>query len=537
MKRLAFIISILLIACSTSSAAEKPIRKKLLFSGRAVPSRMEQFQTDAATIERVFPFDGLVIRPMLVLERDGRPLPCDLSRVDTAELGKLRLESKDFQSWSQALSRLRFARLQSNFIAASSAAFPAGWFDEDSWNQSLTYFVYLANVANQTGCRGLLLDTGAANANSPFAFRPLGGHSLQQVRQHVQRRGHQWIEAIAKASPNGEIFFTTWLNGLTGISPENDLFLLADFARGVLEAAPSTIRLIDGNGQMRHHSRAELPDCNRPATALYLEGAASVPRNSRESFFRVSSLALPIDLGNHSFDAAGCQRFLNALVHSVECTDEYVLITDSGKNSPSPTKKYPYLNEMLQAGLAPLAAAQRFADKENLLHNGGFAAAPPFGKAEPDTVDFGAGGWFAWQDKRKKAGRILLEKEGVAFRGIIKGSIVQPVFIQPGRYLLTACARSSSETLLPQLSCNFRDKRNMFITTLRVNAIFGQPDSEGWRQAAAIVDVPANANINYMTVTAGVSGSNYPVAQETVCHFSEAALRRIAYPWNKPKTK
>lgn len=533
MSPLAFIISILLAICCISTADEKPIQKKLLFSGSAVPSRLEQFQTDAAALEGAFPFDGLVIRPILTLERDGRPLPCDLSRVDSTELGNLRLEPKDLQAWSQALSRLRFARLQSNFIAASSAAFPADWFDEDSWNRSLTYFVNLADVASQTGCRGILLDTGVANANSPFAFRPLGGRTLQQVRQQVQRRGHQWIEAIAKKCPQGEIFFTTWLNGLIGISPENDLYLLADFAKGVLEAAPSTIRLIDGNGQMHHHSGTELPDCNRPAASLYLKGAASVPRNSRESFFRVSSLALPIDLGYHSFDTAGCQRFLDTLTHCVECTDEYVLITDFSKISPPPTKKYPYLKEMLQAGLAPLEAAQRFAGKENLLHNGGFAASPAFGKAEPDTVDFGAGGWFAWQDKRKKAGHILLEKEGVAFRGILKGSIVQPVNIQPGRYLLTARARSSSETLLPQLSCNFRDKRNLFITSLRGNAFFGPPDSNGWRQATAIIDVPANANINYMTVTAGVSGSNYPVAQETVCHFSEATLRRIAYPWNK----
>ena len=155
------------------------------------------------------------------------------------------------------------------------------------------------------------------------------------------------------------------------------------------------------------------------------------------------------------------------------------------------------------------------------------------GNPEPDTCHFGASYWFSWQDNRKKQGKILLEKEGAAFRGTAKGTVIQTLYnIRPGELLLlTGRVKYQGNSLSATFSCNFRDQKNKFMRYSQVKTSPGKPDSKGWRHVAVIVEVPAG--MKYMIVNAGVSSGMFAPDEQDVCHITDIRLRRIVYPWNK----
>ena len=414
-----------------------------------------------------------------------------------------------------------------NFLKTDTAAFSADWFDDSAWQQSLAHYVRLSRLARQTGCRGIVLDTGSQSLRQPFAFRPLGKSSLEAVRRQVKRRGGEWIKAVAEAAPGIEIVCTLWLNGLKDVDVSDELFLLADFAAGVLDGAPDTVKITDGNGQSLS-DRRESADLRELSASFYLDAPRVVPDVSRAKLFRVSAVAVPIALDRYSPDRL--IKLRDDIEQGLKTADRYVFLKCSGRDW---YKKYAHLQAVLHAGKDPLAAAARFASKENLLKNGSFASGVQKGKPEPDTCYFGAPYWFSWQDNRKKQGKILLEKEGVLFRGTAKGTVVQRLDdIPPGSLLLlTARFKYQGNSLRGSLSCNFRDQKNKFMRYSQVKTVPGEPDAKGWRSAAVIVEVPAG--MKYMTVNAGVSSGMFAPDGQNVCYVTDIRLRRIVYPWNK----
>lgn len=420
----------------------------------------------------------------------------------------------------------KFKKSGYNFLKTDTAVLSSDWFDERAWQQTLAYYARLCRLVRQTGCRGLVLDTRSQNARLPFAVRPRGKYSVDAVRRQVRNRGREWIKTAAENCPGIEIVFTLWLNGLKDVSPADDMFLLADFASGVLEGAPNTVKIIDGNGQILSGRR--MADLREVAAAFYLNAPGVVPDIARNKLFRISGVAVPLALNYYAPDRISELR--EDIQSGMETADSYVFLNCSGRDW---YKKYPHLQEVLFGGKDPVAAAVRFSAGENLLKNGNFTPGIQMGNPEPDTCHFGASYWFSWQDNRKKQGKILLEKEGAAFRGTAKGTVIQTLYnIRPGELLLlTGRVKYQGNSLSATFSCNFRDQKNKFMRYSQVKTSPGKPDSKGWRHAAVIVEVPAG--MKYMIVNAGVSSGMFAPDEQDVCHITDIRLRRIVYPWNK----
>jgi len=525
-----------------AEAAGPEEEKMLLLTGRCVSSLLEQYRAAGTEREEALPFGGLIVEPVFTLKRDGRNVRCDSCRVSQETLKTLRPAPEDTEAWRQTFSQIKFKKLRCNFMKITISALSRNWFDDDAWQRALAHFVMLARLARRTGCRGLFFETDprCTVSETPFAFRP-SGPSLPEVRRQVEKRGRQWIGAVAGAFPDAEILCTLWLNGCVGEPACGDSALLADFASGVLAGAPATVKIIDGSGQDRFLSGSR-PDYCVLAASFYLDAKKLVPPGNTARFFKASSLAVPLSPEKYASD--GGNRLASDTAAALEAADKYVWIDAAGggfgEKTPSRLsweKRIPFVCEILSAGVRPLAAARKFARGKNLLSNGTFVPGPAAGEAEPDTVHSGASHWFSWQDRRKKQGRILIEKEGVAFRGVASGSVVQAVHgVRPGdRLLLTGRAKVSAEGVLPQLSCNFRNEKNQFMSRHRVSAKFSPPAADGWMNAAAVVVVPRSGGVKYMTVTAGVSGGVLPPPPGAACHVSDVQLFRIVYPWDTEK--
>jgi hypothetical protein len=227
--------------------------KKLIEYGWDVPTPAQMHDGLAAMEKR--PFDGLIFR---------------LSGGHNAFVTNA-LEPAKFVEDERILRDLQFSRFTDNFVLIWGSP-PAGfnWFDDAQWHAIEANATLLANIGGAGRIRGICFDP------EPYDFSlwdyakqsEANAHIFAEYRAKVRERGAQLMRAFEKSLPGAMIltFFHVSMFDRFATMPEEQKTerlsrerwgLMPDFFVGMLEAASTEARFIDGNENAYYYTSRE----------------------------------------------------------------------------------------------------------------------------------------------------------------------------------------------------------------------------------------------------------------------------------------
>lgn len=444
---------------------EAPLpRKKLIMSGWDQPDTA-QFRRDLAAFEK-YPFDGVILT-VPGRKPDGTQF--------TSFNNLFSSEPWTEAMYADALADLKAARstkVTDNFVILWSLPHTVDWFDDAGWGIITEKFRIMARVAKQGGLRGILFDPEHySEEHKAWQFLSQPNHSRHDFAAYyakVRQRGQESMRAMAGEFPDLTLF-AYWLfsvnlrsldagGSLAGLECD-DYGLQAAFVDGWLDAAPATVKFVDGqefayrwdgesafqSGALRvkNECQAFVMPANRgkyraqvqASFGFYLDAYVNPPGSSyyigRESEPRVNRLEANLDA-------------------AVRAADEYVWIygeknrwwpprTVGGNPTTNWTEALPGIGLSLLRAKDPTEAARRLlasASATNLLLNGDFS----------DAADGKPAKWWIWQDEKQATGAFARDAAAGAARltRMFNGCFGQNIKAQPGeRYAVSARVRQT----------------------------------------------------------------------------------------------
>jgi hypothetical protein len=254
--------------------------KKLIEYGWDVPTPAQMRDGLAAMEKR--PFDGLIFR---------------LSGGHNAFLTNA-LDPTKFLEDERLLRDLQFTRFTNNFVLIWGSP-PAGfdWFDDTQWHAIEVNAMLLVKVGRAGRLRGICFDP------EPYDFSlwdyarqsESKAHTFAEYRAKVRERGAQLMRAFEKSMPGATIltFFHVSMFDRFATLPEEQRTerlsregwgLMPDFFVGMLEAATSEARFIDGNENAYYYTSRE--QYFRAYHAIRERARGLVPPELREKYNR-----------------------------------------------------------------------------------------------------------------------------------------------------------------------------------------------------------------------------------------------------------
>jgi hypothetical protein len=441
-------------------------RKKLIMSGWDQPDAA-QFRRDLAAFEK-YPFDGVILT-VPGTKPDGTSF--------TSYNNLFSPEPWTEAMFAGALADLKAARstkVTDNFLILWSLPHTVDWFDDAGWAIIEDKFRLMARVAKQGGLRGILFDPEQySEEHKPWGYLSQPGRRQHNFAAHfakVRQRGQETMRAMAGEFPDLTLFgywlFSVNLRSLEAggnlVSLEaDDHGLQAAFTDGWLEAAPATVKFVDGqefayrwdgesafqNGalRVRNDCQAFVTPANRAkyraqvqaSFGFYLDAYVNPPGSSyylgREGEPRV-------------------QRLEANLEAAVRAADEYVWIYGEknrwwpprmagGKPTTNWTEALPGIELALLRAKDPTEAARRLfasATATNLLLNGDFG----------EVTDGKPVKWWVWQDEKQTTGTFAHDPALGAARltRMFNGCFGQNLKVQTGeRYAVSVKARQTGQ--------------------------------------------------------------------------------------------
>ena len=238
--------AIALIGASAHGAENRQVKKKLIEFGWDEPDTAFLRQ-HIGEMERT-PFDGCVFH-------------MDYPRTNGAK-GSFTWEAWGRRAFTEAelkpaladLKATRFRRFTDNFLRFNTTPAKVDWFDE--YSSVLNNARLAARIAREGKCKGLLFDIEQYEGQL-FDYhkqRDADRKSWEVYAAQVRQRGREVMEAFQQGYPNLTVFLTfgyslPWTESGAGKRPLADCHygLLAPFLEGMLEAAKSRARLVDGH--------------------------------------------------------------------------------------------------------------------------------------------------------------------------------------------------------------------------------------------------------------------------------------------------
>lgn len=564
----------LLLSCSLSSAVDAPQAsiveaphyamsekpKKLIHFGWREPKTIAHFNRPIEELDRYCPVDGIGIRPVFKLKRGDKVINYGIERALGAPEAFCH---EDFAEWIPALKRLQQTRMKHNFILTASVLFNADWFDDAAWERTMNNFENLAWLAKQSEFEGLCLDIEAYPfCGMPFKYRAELGHTFDETQIQVRKRAADWITRINKQFPDIVLFTFFWTsqcNSAHAAAHPEDHFmgntgLQNAFFNGVYDAAPWTMKIIDGNeltgynactesdfqasvGNYLRFSKAWIDPRNHAkfdhitqmASALYVD--SYVPRKNTDGFNIFAKTDNPT--------ALLCQNIEYGLKYS----DEYAWLwaekgtfwpTITGtKDMPFWNDKLPMATEAILAGKNPIESAIRYAGESILINselNPGDSDIPE----GPGQTNTGIASWALYQPPDQPAGTVTPENGMARFRNCASALLCQATSkIKPGqKYLVTARAKVESANAQPTLRWFYRNTNGRVNQRHKDGATF-VPDKDGWLKATAIITIPHDPEIARLAITCGMNGTGKEGPGDKGVLIDDIELRPIIYPWTK----
>src|SRR4030095_4264084 len=204
-----------------------------------------------AEVEALAPwFDGLVLDmysdAAINDSRLGTPYRWAYNGFGGANL----LKAEDYRASIRALTAVRFLQYRQNFALATAQPGLLDWFDPRYRTVTLPNMTLMAQVARDTGCVGIFLDT-EEYAGHPFSYagqRQGARHTFMQYRAQARVIGAEVMQALQRGFPGLEVLLSwgyslPWTTvELTGKSLAQVLYgLLPSFLDGLLDATPGPI--------------------------------------------------------------------------------------------------------------------------------------------------------------------------------------------------------------------------------------------------------------------------------------------------------
>ena len=280
------------------------------------------------------PFDGCVFHMNYTRSDGGQgnfTWECWGRRAFTEEELKPALDDL------KATPRRRFTE---NFLRFNTAPADLDWFDD--FSAVLNNARLAAQTAREGRCRGLLFDIEQYNAPL-FDYqhqRDAGRKSWEAYAAQVRRRGRETMEAFQQGFPELVVFLTfgyslPWSQSAGGAKPlaECSYGLLAPFLDGMVEAANSRARLVDG-----YELSYGYKDPSRFAAAYRVMKDELLPIVAdAPKYHRVFSLGFGIwmdydwrrngwEVADHSRNYFTPDLFEASVRSALQTTDEYVWI-------------------------------------------------------------------------------------------------------------------------------------------------------------------------------------------------------------------
>ena len=561
------VCALLSVSCTVYGYTE-PGKKKLIHFGWSAPSTVEQFlKTDIRDFDARCPFDGIGIYPSLNLKRDGKIVRYNPVR---AAGDPQLLTWEDCEEWIPVLRRLQETRLKHNFIRCNSSMFNGNWFDDEVWKRTLNNYGMMARMAKEAGFEGLCVDLeGYPYTKKPFMFRQEFGHSFEETAAQVRKRGKEWIEEVNRQFPDLTLFTFVWTimncdSDNRALHPELNCGsqdeLLTAFFNGIYDGASDTMKIVDGQ-EIRGYYAATDMDFDRIAANYRSYADAWIDPANYGKFRKITSMGMALYLDSYvkkskptRFDHLN-DNFSDPttlLAHNVMKTlsraDEYAWIwcergtfwPDAEFNSAKGKKLYPFWDEILPSCTEAIRFGRDWAKGipslagKNIARNGSLEPGESEDAAGPDQNKSGILEWWTWQSGSSPKGTIVPENGMVRFVNVTDGSIAQ-IFdsdVRPGRkYILTARCKNESRVSMPQLSFFFSNRNSQGLWDTREFGLFTEEDSDGWKRATLLINVPDGRNITRLTVTLGTKGTQDPADKGVL--FDDVALYEVEYPWEK----
>jgi hypothetical protein len=177
----------------------------------------------------------------------------------------------DNRRWTEAdvglptLRNVKWGRFHHNFIALGPGSSydhaEAGWFDDEAWASIRENVRLLSRVIQESGARGIFLDTenysglwhywhrSSLRESQPKRICLYPGFTFEQVEKKVRQRGREFLTALQSRKPN-VVVFATFLTSGCGHDPAqvatSDFPLLRAFTAGMLDGAGPRARIVDG---------------------------------------------------------------------------------------------------------------------------------------------------------------------------------------------------------------------------------------------------------------------------------------------------
>jgi len=488
-------------------------RKKLIMTGWDQPD-VAQFRRDLAEFEKT-PFDGVVLS-VPGQTPEGTPFN-SYDHLFTREPWTEAMFSESLAG----LKAARSTKVTENFLILWSTPGEVDWFDDAGWAVVGEKFRIMARVARQGGLRGILFDPELyGGKNKTWRYRSQPGwaqHPFDEYRAKVRQRGQETMRAMRAEFPDLTVL-GYWLTSVclraldasgggsvAGLAAE-DYGLYPAFVDGWLDAAPATVKFVDGQEfayrwdgeaafqagalRVKHDCQAFITSTNRAkyraqvqaSFGFYLDAYVNPPGSSyyfgREGEPRV-------------------QRLANNLAAAVGAADEYVWIYGEqhrwwppiapGKKSRTAwTEALPGIERALRNAKSPTEASRWWLTQNsvtNLLRNGNFS----------EAADSQPANWWVWQEEGPATGTFSLDRDLGAARltRMANGCFGQNIPVKPGeRYAFGGKLRQAGQGLVT-LRIGWKNARgewNRGDAAQRL-VLSGPPDG-GWQELFGLVQVP-----------------------------------------------
>ena len=524
---------------------EAPLpRKKLIMSGWDQPDAA-QFRRDLSEFEK-HPFDGVILT-LPGKKPDGTSFT-SFNNLFCAD------------PWTEAmfadaladLKAVRSTKVTDNFVILWSLPHTVDWFDDAGWRVVVEKFRIMAHVAKQGGLRGILFDPEHYNeAHRAWQFSSQAArdkHSFAEYSVKVRQRGQETMRAMAAEFPDITLF-GYWLlcvnlralepgGSIAGLEAE-DYGLLPAFVGGWLDAAPVTVRFVDGQ-EFAYRWDGEV---------AFLSGALRV-KNDCQAFITPSNRAKYRAQVQASFgfyldayvNPPGSSYYLGKegeprvnrleanLEAAVRAADEYVWIYGEkcrwwparavgDRSGTNWTEALPGIDLALLRAKDPTEAARRLlasAGSTNLLLNGDFS----------EVADGKPARWWAWQDEKQATGKFAHDASLGAARltQMFNGCFGQNVKAQPGeRYAVSAKARQAGCGIVT-LRVGWKNAAGKWVrgdASVRMALANASPGE--WRELVGTVRVPEG--VTELIVTLNANGQ---MGDADVAWFNDVRLAKFA---------
>lgn len=513
------IASTMFLFASSSFGAEAQwtFKRKLIEFGWDIPDARYLCE-HWREMEKRAPFDG-VVYDLDGTTSDGRNVASpDVFTDDVWTRG-------DFRRAIDDINACEFSQYKNNFIRVIFTPTEGfSWTNDESWRRFSEHIGICAWAAKETG-GNLCLDFESYETRI-FKYDSGSGLSFDETREAVRKRGAEFAGA-AFEEKSDLVLLCLWMNSVNFIyarmpNPEaalrlSDYALLPSFIDGMLDVAPAEAKFIEGCEDGYYMNGRE--EYQRAALAAKLDsgpGQALVSPENRVKYraqvssgfgFYLDMYSNPEGSDYYRGPEPGETRFERLCANlqaAWDASDEYVWVygednrwwapgvesdwTSWEEALPGITDFILELSNPARAALAVRDRAKNAPGAENLVVNGDFSVVDP---AE-NTVE----AWSTWRGENLPGG-FQAQKGAVAIKGNPSACYIQSIAIEPGKKYVVSGRFSAPRKSLGTMETRWEDAEGGWFTESGGVTIWPdasvEPDAEGFREAAAIVEAPEKA--------------------------------------------